>query len=59
MLKLLLEKKEYECDASVLPGSSYDDVLGPDFLHQFSAVTDLKGGFVTFEEINTVYFAVG
>ena len=56
---VFIGKKEYQCDASVVPGLSYDVVLGRDFLHQFSAVIDVKGCFVTFDEINTVYFAVG
>ena len=51
-------KKDYECEASVVPDLSYDVVLGRDFLHRFCAVIDVKGCFVTFEETNTVYFAV-
>ncbi len=47
---------DYTCSASVVPNLAYEIVLGRDFLHNSSAVIDVKGRSVTFSNSNKVSF---
>ena len=55
---IILGHTSYLCSASVVVGLSYNIVLGRDFLHDFSAVIDIRGQVVTFVGGNTVTFAL-
>ena len=56
---IMIGQSEYSCAASIVSGLSYNIVLGRDFLHQFSAVIDVRGHLVTFSGDNKVFFADG
>ena len=43
-LPLTIEDTQYNCEAYVIDNLGYDFVLGPDFLRQNNALTDLEGG---------------
>ena len=54
---IIMGHNAYVCSASVVVGLSYNIVLGRDFLHDFSAIIDVRGQVVTFVGGNTVTFA--
>ena len=56
---VIIDQLEYQCDASVVSGLAYNIILGRDFLHKFSAITDARGQTVQFSGTNVVYFATG
>ena len=55
---IVLGNNAYVCSASVVVGLLYNIVLGKDFLHDFSAIIDVRGQVVTFVGGNRVTFAL-
>ena len=55
---IVLGNNAYLCSASVVVGLPYNIVLGKDFLHDFSAIIDVRGQVITFVGGNKVIFAL-